>query len=120
MSFVSSIKHETTFAYLCRPNHPPGAPALILPSPLPKPPKLAKQAQTGTQPPSTPRKRPLDQDGADGAPPPKRRRASDVPAVNLASPSKKRRLDEDGLLILENPNEKIEEGDVTDVITIED
>lgn len=94
---------------------------MILPSPLPKPPKVAKPIAQGATPPSTPRKRALDIDGVpDGAPPAKRAKPTKAPEVNLSSPSKKRRLEEDGLLILDNPDEKIDEGDGPELITIED
>ncbi|KAL5521190.1 hypothetical protein ACEPAG_9113 [Sanghuangporus baumii] len=103
------------------PNHPPDGPSFILPSPLPRPPKMTKPAGQGVTAPNTPRKRILDLDGVtDGAPPAKRAKATNTPEVNLASPSKRRRLEEDGLLILDNPNEKLDEGSGPELITIED
>lgn len=45
-----------------------------------------------------------------------------APNNNIFSPSKKRRLEEDGLLMLDNPHEKVDDGDNADpdLITIDD
>ncbi|EJD08525.1 uncharacterized protein FOMMEDRAFT_165082 [Fomitiporia mediterranea MF3/22] len=107
------------------PNHPIDAPAYILPSPLPIPPEVVKpQPAPPTSPPSTPaRKRVLEaEDLAHGVPPAKRVKAnsSNLQDVNLSSPSKKRRFEEDGLLMLDDPNEKLEDGDAPQLITIDD
>ncbi|KAH8109913.1 hypothetical protein DFH11DRAFT_840626 [Phellopilus nigrolimitatus] len=103
------------------PNHRHDSPPFILPSPLPLPPQIAKPPAP-TAPPSTPsRKRALDAgDGGEDGRPAKRTKASGPPNVNLASPSKRRRLEEDGLLILEDPNEKVDEEDGPELITIDD
>ncbi|KLO06151.1 hypothetical protein SCHPADRAFT_1002503 [Schizopora paradoxa] len=90
------------------PNHSHDEPAFILPSPLPLPPKIQKP--TVIEPPSTPpRKRSADEVEVLNGRPAKRPRVNDAPEVNMASPSKKRRLEEDGLLILENPNEVVDD-----------
>ena len=88
--------------------------------------KLEKP-QTASVIPSTPsRKRDLDTDGVadDLAPPAKRAKSSTNANDKLFSPSKKRKLEEDGLLMLDNPNEKIDDADggaeVVDTITIDD
>lgn len=122
MLFYSAVSHYFISLSVNSPNYPHDGPALVLPSPLPLPPKVTKPVVASALAPSTPsRKRALDIDGdVDGAPPTKRAKESSAPNINLASPSKKRRFEEDGLLMLEDPNEKIEEGEGPQLITIDD
>ena len=105
-----------------RPNHPIDAPALILPSPLPKPPRKEKPRPATPSPPtpSAAKKRPAPDDIEEiDAPPAKRSRAgADTSAAAPFTPSKKRRLEEDGLIMLDSAEEQIEEQD-PDVIEID-
>lgn len=94
-----------------------------MPNPLPLPRHRPKPIDA--PPPSTPpRKRPLDAEADGDMPPKKRSKKNGFLNVNLASPSKKRRLEEDGLLMLEGPDENIDEGipgeDISQIITIDD
>lgn len=108
-----------------RPNHPADGPALILPSPLPAPPRREKPCPV-TPPPAPPpalagkkRSAPDDEIEELDAPSAKRSR-TDAGAGGLPfTPSKKRRLEEDGLIMLENEGEKIEEDRDPDVIEID-
>ncbi|TDL19017.1 hypothetical protein BD410DRAFT_774396 [Rickenella mellea] len=104
------------------PNHPPNGPALIPPFPLPKPPRLSKPTPPPLTPNTPPRKRTASVMGGDDdiehvAPPPKRTKTG-MPHINMASPSKKKRLEDEGLLIVENPDEKVD--DEPELITIDD
>ena len=94
-------------ARCCRDGHTPNEPHLILPDPLPVPPKKVKPSTPAPETPPTSLKRSApDDDGIEEITPPAAKRArTDV----LASPSKKRRLEEDGLLLLESKDDKIED-----------
>ena len=87
----------------------------IFPSPLPIPPRKYRPLPSA---PSTPmKKRPAEAfDDADIRP--SKRPKQDLSNDTLASPSKKRRLEEDGLLMLDDPNEKLD--DEPELITIDD
>lgn len=100
-----------------RPNHPVDGPALILPSPLPKPGKKEKpRPATPTPiPPSSTKKRPAPDDVPDGEEPSAKR--AKTSAVSF-TPSKKRKLEEDGLIVLYDAEETIEEAD-PDIIEID-
>ncbi|KAH9941250.1 uncharacterized protein BXZ73DRAFT_98467 [Epithele typhae] len=106
--FVSIVDEEGEYATIqvaigvLPPDHPADGPALILPSPLPKPAKKAKP------PPSTPtpvtplvpsKKRPApEDDGVTDGDGPLAKRAKTLGAVPF-TPSKKRKLEEDGVII---------------------
>lgn len=106
-----------------RPNHHVDESPLILPNPLPLPPKTVKAEEPTAQK----RSAPDDDDEVveAEAPPAKRVRTATTTTSNVTTtaasipvtPSKKRKLDEDGILLLETPDEKVE-ADV-DVIEID-
>ncbi len=106
----------------CRPNHPYDAPAIILPSPLPQPPRKVKpRAPTPTTPVSS-KKRPAPDDIEEIDPSvAKRAKTATGNAIGKNAvpftPSKKPRLEEDGLIMLDRAEEKIEED--PDVIEID-
>ena len=105
-------------SWLFRPNCPVDAPALILPSPLPKPPKKVKPRAPTPSTPVPSKKRPAPDDIEEiDAPAAKRSKTVPDPGAVPFTPSKKRRLDEDGLIMLDNAEEKIEED--PDVIEID-
>ncbi|KAI0718410.1 hypothetical protein C8T65DRAFT_638983 [Cerioporus squamosus] len=122
--FLSIVDEEGEYATiqvaigLLPPNHLVDAPALILPSPLPKPPKKVKPRAPTPSTPVSSKKRPAPDDVEEiDAPAAKRSKTvADAGAVPF-TPSKKRRLDEDGLIMLDNAEEKIEED--SDVIEID-
>ncbi|KAI0368576.1 hypothetical protein BV20DRAFT_969185 [Pilatotrama ljubarskyi] len=106
------------------PNHPTDGPALILPSPLPKPPRREKP-RPATPPPAPPptlagKKRAAPDDDeiqeVDEPSAKRARTAADLGGVPF-TPSKKRRLEEDGLIMLDSAGETIEED--PDVIEID-
>ncbi|PIL27288.1 hypothetical protein GSI_10435 [Ganoderma sinense ZZ0214-1] len=105
------------------PNHPVDAPAFILPSPLPQPPRKEKPRPATPAPPTPPvsKKRPAPDDDIQEleGPSAKRARVDGVEATGALpfTPSKKRRLEEDGLILLDSAEEKIEED--PDVIEID-
>ena len=116
-----------TDSSFCSDNHPSDGPSYVLPSPLPVPGKLEKPQPASIAPPSTPsRKRNLEGDSIadDLAPPAKRSKPNASVNNNLASPSKKRKFEEDGLLMLDDPGEKIDDiegdADAVETITIDD
>ena len=70
----------------------------------------AKVVDLPDEPSTPPRKRGADEVGAADGRPAKRLKGSDgAPQINMASPSKKQRLEDDGLLLLEDPNEKVDD-----------
>lgn len=83
------------------PNHPIDGNALMLPYPLPLPPKLVKQPES--------LKRPAPEEDEIMEPPAKRVRTNGILPDVLASPSKKRKLEEDGIVMLETANEALED-----------
>ncbi|KAI8970626.1 hypothetical protein BD414DRAFT_250378 [Trametes punicea] len=99
------------------PDHPADGPALILPSPLPTPPRRQKPRVTTPSPPPPPatagkkRSAPDDEieelDARSAKRPRKAEEARGV-AIMPFTPSKKRRLEEDGLIMLDSAEEKIE------------
>ncbi|KAG7095068.1 hypothetical protein E1B28_005858 [Marasmius oreades] len=94
-------------------NHPVDGSPLILPDPLPRPPRKAK---TSLPPPSTPPRASLKRSAPDdsdivGVEPNAKRMKADV----VASPTKRRRLEEDGLVLLENEKDALDD----DVIEID-
>ncbi|TFK50549.1 hypothetical protein OE88DRAFT_1713030 [Heliocybe sulcata] len=94
-------------------NHSGGP--LILPSPLPDPPRKVKVT---VPPPSTPPKKraaPDDEEVTELEPAMKRLKTNGTAEPNLYTPSKKRRLEDDGLVLLEAPNEKVEDDDIIEV-----
>jgi len=93
------------------PNHPIDAPAFILPSPLPKPPRKLKPS---TPPPATLKRSAPDDEVIEAGPSAKRAKINGA-TIGISSPSKKRRLEEDGLILMENANDKLED----DVIEID-
>ncbi|CAL1710842.1 unnamed protein product [Somion occarium] len=92
------------------PNHPIDKPAFILPDPLPSPPKKVKPAPAApSTPPPAPvssKKRPAPDD--EGVPSAKRLRTT-ATAPAPFTPSKKKRLEDDGLILLETPDEAIDD-----------
>ncbi|EPQ51473.1 hypothetical protein GLOTRDRAFT_81057 [Gloeophyllum trabeum ATCC 11539] len=124
--FLAIVDEEGEYATvevgICNlpPNHTGGP--LILPSPLPAPPRKVKVA---APPPSTPppkkRPAPVDDDVVEMEPAAKRAKTNGNGAAdtklnpNLYTPSKKRRLDEDGLVMLDSANEKVEDDDVIEI-----
>ncbi|RDX46452.1 hypothetical protein OH76DRAFT_1406967 [Lentinus brumalis] len=122
--FLSIVDEEGEYATIqvaigvLPPNYPVDAPALILPSPLPKPPKKVKpRAPTPSTPVSSKKRRLPDDIEEIETPAAKRSRiAADTGAAPF-TPSKKRRLEEDGLIMLDNAEEKVEED--PDVIEID-
>lgn len=98
----------------CRPNHPADGSALVLPSTLPVPPRKPKPAAPSTPPPTgTKRSAPDDDDVEPSA---KRQKTNGAaPALAPFTPSKKKRLEDDGLLMLDNPDETLED----DVILVD-
>ncbi|KAF8154730.1 hypothetical protein B0H34DRAFT_717633 [Crassisporium funariophilum] len=117
------------------PNHPIDADPFILPNPLPRPTPKFKPPPVPETPPRTSVKRPLPVEDADGVldldPTPKKPRTA--PAVVAGknkrkmeenpSPSKKRRLEEEGMVLLDGPNEVLDEGlqeEAVDYILIDD
>ncbi|KAI0646080.1 hypothetical protein C8Q79DRAFT_960915 [Trametes meyenii] len=129
--FLAIVDEEGDFATIqvaigaLPPHHPTDGPALILPSPLPAPPRREKPRPKTPSPPPPPvlagkkRAAPDDEVVEVDAPFAKRARtAGDVSAGAIPfTPSKKRRLEEDGLIMLESAEEKIEED--PDVIEID-
>ncbi|KZP09553.1 hypothetical protein FIBSPDRAFT_801990 [Athelia psychrophila] len=102
------------------PNHPVDAPAFILPSPLPLPPRKERPA-TPPPPcdPATSKKRnaPDDDEIIEVEPSSKRAKTNGngPSAPALTSPSKKRRLEEDGLLLMDSVADQLRD----DVIEID-
>ncbi|GJE92396.1 ubiquitin-activating enzyme E1-like protein [Phanerochaete sordida] len=108
------------------PNHPIDGNALMLPYPLPRPPRIVKPKET----PGLKRAAPDEDDDDDiviEEPPAKRMRPNPVDASNAlpasvtvpVTPSKKRKLDEDGILLLETKDEVIEDDDAVEVIELD-
>ncbi|KAH9896598.1 hypothetical protein C8Q73DRAFT_416350 [Cubamyces lactineus] len=105
------------------PDHPADGSTLILPSPLPTPPRREKpRIATPTPPPPPPvtagKKRAAPDDDIEEVDAPSAKRARTMGGQTPITPSKKRRLEEDGLIMLDNANETIEEED-PDVIVID-
>ncbi|CDO73925.1 hypothetical protein BN946_scf185016.g82 [Trametes cinnabarina] len=110
-------------------DHPADGPALILPSPLPKPPRRQKPRVSTPSPPPPPstitskkRAAPDDEIEEVDAPSAKRARKDEGAGDSVAggvsfTPSKKRKLEEDGLIMLDTAEEKVE--DDPDVIEID-
>ncbi|TBU39389.1 hypothetical protein BD309DRAFT_1012010 [Dichomitus squalens] len=127
-TFLSIVDEEGEYATVqvaigvLPPNHPVDAPALVLPEPLPRPPRKERPRPATPSPPtpSAAKKRPAPDDIEEiDAPPAKRgRMGADTASAVPFTPSKKRRLEEDGLIILDSAEEKIEEQD-PDVIEID-
>ncbi|KAI0763975.1 hypothetical protein BD413DRAFT_606430 [Trametes elegans] len=129
--FLSIVDEDGEFATIqvsigaLPPNHPVDAPALVLPSPLPAPPRRPKPRQATPRPATPPppatagKKRRAPEDEIEELDAPSAKRARTVPDQSAASfsPSKKRRLEEDGLIMLDTEGEKIEED--PDVIEID-
>ncbi|KAI1798438.1 hypothetical protein LXA43DRAFT_30912 [Ganoderma leucocontextum] len=106
------------------PNHPIDTPALILPSPLPQPPRKEKPRPATPSPPipSATKKRRAPDDIQDlDAPSAKRAKVGGMETTGAVpfTPSKRRRLEEDGLILLDSAEEKIEDGGDPDVIEID-
>ena len=120
-----------------RPNHSSSAPPYILPDPLPKPTRKPKPKPVPPETPDRPSlKRPLsvveNEDGIiDLAPTPKKPRlapnargAQDLTPMEIGvkrsfaqrqgqeSPSKRRRLEEEGVVLMDGPDEVLDDGDV--------
>ncbi|KAH9923897.1 uncharacterized protein B0H18DRAFT_451862 [Fomitopsis serialis] len=97
------------------PNHPPDGPALVLPSPLPTPPRKPKLAMPSTPPPTgTKRSAPDDDKLEPAAKRIKTNGAAPVPPPPF-TPSKKKRLEDDGLIMLDTLDEPLED----DVILVD-
>lgn len=91
-SFLSRLAaYEFVFS---RPNHAHDGPALILPSPLPIPPRLIKAV-----PPSLKRSAPDDDEVLE--PPSKRARTNGAPDAP-SSPTKRDKLEEDGIVLIDD------------------
>lgn len=105
-----------------RPNYSIDAPPLILPSPLPQPPRKVKPRAPTPSTPVASKKRPAPDDIEEiDAPTAKRSKTAAEPAASAVpfTPSKKRRLEEDGLIMLDDAEETIEEEQDPDVIEID-
>ncbi|KAF9810471.1 hypothetical protein IEO21_06901 [Rhodonia placenta] len=123
--FLSIVDDEGEYATIqvgigvLPPNHLIDSPALILPSPLPSPPKKAKAvAPRPVTPQPTAVKRSAPDDDDDVEPAAKRVKTNGAmwsPSGLITTPSKKRKLEEDGLILLEDATEKLDD----DVIVIE-
>ncbi|KAI0674079.1 hypothetical protein C8Q78DRAFT_1012729 [Trametes maxima] len=129
--FLAIVDEEGDFATIqvaigaLPPNHPEDGPALILPSPLPAPPRREKPRPATPSPPppaalaGKKRSAPDDEVIEVDAPSAKRARTTADASAGPTpfTPSKKRRLEEDGLIMLESAEENIEED--PDVIEID-
>ena len=92
-----------------RPNHSADD-QLILPRPLPQPPKLAKPEEP------TAHKRAAPDDEVIEEPPAKRVRMNgSTPSGTQLSPSKKHKLDEDGILLLDSADGKADDIDIIEI-----
>ncbi|KAI0084615.1 hypothetical protein BDY19DRAFT_898178 [Irpex rosettiformis] len=116
--FLSIVDEESEYGTIqvaigaLPPNHDINESALILPDPLPLPPKIVKVEEP------TAHKRSAPDDEVVEEPPTKRVRttATSIPLVTPVTPSKKRKLDEDGILLLETANEMVEaDADVIEI-----
>ncbi|EKM53222.1 uncharacterized protein PHACADRAFT_175614 [Phanerochaete carnosa HHB-10118-sp] len=108
------------------PNHPIDGNTLMLPYPLPRPPRIVKPTET----PGLKRAAPDDEEEDDiivDVPPAKRMRTNPTDTANTlpasvtvpVTPSKKRKLDEDGILLLESKDEVVEDDDAVEVIELD-
>nr|GAT60818.1 ubiquitin-like modifier activating enzyme 2 [Mycena chlorophos] len=105
------------------PDHPEDGPSLLLPDPLPQPPRKAKPVPVAPETPikiSLKRRAPDEGEGGDIIdlePTPKRPRlkANDN---GIKSP-KKRQLEEDGLVVMDSKDDKLEDDDDEDIIVID-
>ncbi|KAG9311178.1 hypothetical protein JVU11DRAFT_8248 [Chiua virens] len=117
--FLTIVDEEgewgTIAVALCElpPNHSNDAPALMLPSSLPKPP-FHPRPSTPVPVPSRKRSAP-DDDVAEVAPLPKRAKTNGPSSTEFGSPGKKRRLEEDGLVMLDSAADKMESEDVIEI-----
>ncbi|KAI0827190.1 hypothetical protein BC628DRAFT_1371359 [Trametes gibbosa] len=122
--FLSIVDEDGEYATIqvaighLSPNHPEDAPALILPSPLPMPPRREKVRLATPTPPPPPvlagRKRAAPDDDIEeiDAPSAKRSRTDAGPPF---SPSKRRRLEQDGLLMLDGAEDIAGDPDVIEI-----
>ncbi|KAH7890333.1 hypothetical protein F5I97DRAFT_14031 [Phlebopus sp. FC_14] len=97
------------------PNHPSDGPAMILPSPLPKPRRQVRPSTPISEPSAPSRKRSApDDEVTDLEPAAKRAKTNGASSTlpEMGSPSKKRRLEEEGLVMLDGAADKMEEEDV--------
>ncbi|KZT71220.1 hypothetical protein DAEQUDRAFT_688223 [Daedalea quercina L-15889] len=118
--FLSIVDDEGEFATIqlaigvLPPGHSVDGPALILPSLLPMPPRKPKPAMPST-PPRTGTKRSAPEDD-DIEPVAKRLKMNGAaPGPTPFTPNKKKRLEDDGLIMLDNPDEPLED----DVILVD-
>ncbi|KZT21897.1 hypothetical protein NEOLEDRAFT_1072604 [Neolentinus lepideus HHB14362 ss-1] len=88
---------------------------LILPSPLPDPPRKTKVSPPSPSTPPKKRPAPDDEDVTELEPAMKRLKTNGASNPNLYTPTKKRRLEDDGLVLLDTPNEKVEDDDVIEI-----
>ncbi|KAF8550035.1 hypothetical protein OG21DRAFT_1488092 [Imleria badia] len=120
--FLSIVDEEgewgTIGVALCElpPNHPMDAPALILPSSLPKP-LFTPRPSTPPAEPSRKRSAPDDDVAEVEAPSAKRAKTNGGASTsqNVGSPSKKKRLEEEGLVLLESATDGMDEVDVIEI-----
>ncbi|KAF8421720.1 hypothetical protein L210DRAFT_3424085, partial [Boletus edulis BED1] len=91
-----------------RPNHPTDAPALILPSSLPKPPFNPRRSIT---PPAPSRKWTAPEDDVAEVEPLAKRAKTN----GASSPSKKERLEEEGLVMLDSATDKMDNDDIIEI-----
>ena len=97
-----------------RPHHPADGPALILQSTLPVPPRKPKPVAPSTPPQKGTKRSAPDDD--DVEPLAKRQKTNGAaPLPPPFTPSKKKRLEDDGLIMLDNPDETLED----DVILVD-
>ncbi|KAF8121528.1 hypothetical protein EV363DRAFT_1363686 [Boletus edulis] len=120
--FLTIVDEEgewgTIAVALCElpPNHPTDAPALILPSSLPKPPFNPRRPIRAITPPAPSRKRTAPEDDvAEVEPLAKRAKTNGASSRELRSPSKKKRLEEDGLVMLDSATDKMDNDDIIEI-----
>ena len=114
-----------------RPNYPVDAPPYILPSPLPQPTRRVKPVLIPETPQKTGVKRPfpleIEDSVLDLAPTPKKPKLAERTTSRSdfgPSPSKKRRLEEDGVVVMDGPDEVLEDESIhlgsADIIIIDE
>ncbi|KAH9855584.1 hypothetical protein C2E23DRAFT_813898 [Lenzites betulinus] len=127
--FLSIVDEDGEYATIqvaispLSPNHPVDGPALILPDPLPTPPRREKPRPATPTPPPPPvlagKKRSAPDDDIEEIDVPSAKRSRTDAGTGTAkppfTPSKKRRLEEDGLLMLDREGEIEEDLDIIEI-----